>query len=366
MIVQPFVYFVKEFYESDCILSKTLSNFIASCQFRVLSSSDISASRYSIYSHLHMGYDCLQHRYKEMSGMETSSNHDHSRHINTWKDVAYGPHPRNILDFYQAGTEKPAPLLVNIHGGGWMGGGKHLIFDMVDVCIPAGISVASIEYRLILDAVQDGLQPPVKAPMEDAARAVQFLRSRAKEWSIDPARVAGTGGSAGACTTLWLAFHKDLADPSSSDPVSRESTKFSCVWPRNAQTSLDPRQLTSWLPNYFYGAHAFGYFKPDGKSGDYARFLQEADALDPLLEEYSPYALADADSPPVGLFYEKAPPPPGELVQDPTHSAVQGIELKKKLDSLGIKNYLVYPGSADADMTLLRFLQSVWGMEPAA
>jgi acetyl esterase/lipase len=59
--------------------------------------------------------------------------------------------------------------------------------------------------------------------MHDGARAVQYLRSRAKEWNLDPARVAATGGSAGAGISLWLAFHADLADPKSKDPVARQS-----------------------------------------------------------------------------------------------------------------------------------------------
>ena len=39
--------------------------------------------------------------------------------------------------------------------------------------------------------------PPVKAPLEDAARALQFVRSKAAEWNIDKKRIGATGGSAG-------------------------------------------------------------------------------------------------------------------------------------------------------------------------
>src|ERR671928_164208 len=80
--------------------------------------------------------------------------------------------------------------------------------------------------------------PPVKAPLEDAARAIQTLRSKAKEWNLDKTRVGATGGSAGACSSLWLAFHDDMADPKSSDPVARESTRLTCVAVSGAQTTL--------------------------------------------------------------------------------------------------------------------------------
>src|SRR6516225_6678661 len=39
-------------------------------------------------------------------------------------NVAYGKHPRQVLDFYQAKSEKPAPVVFYIHGGGWQAGDK--------------------------------------------------------------------------------------------------------------------------------------------------------------------------------------------------------------------------------------------------
>ena len=38
--------------------------------------------------------------------------------------VAYGTHPRQVLDFYQAKSDRPTPLVFHIHGGGWQGGDK--------------------------------------------------------------------------------------------------------------------------------------------------------------------------------------------------------------------------------------------------
>ena len=98
----------------------------------------------------------------------------------------------------------------------------------------------------------------MKAPLEDAARALQFVRSKAAEWNLDKPRIGATGGSAGACTSLWLAFHDDMADPTSKDPVARESTRLFCAAVNGAQVSLDPQELRQWMPNYRYGAHAFG------------------------------------------------------------------------------------------------------------
>ena len=68
----------------------------------------------------------------------------------TRANVAYGPHERNRIDFYQAKSEQATPLALYIHGGGFRGGSKqginqHTLQQLLD----AGISVAAIEYRLV-------------------------------------------------------------------------------------------------------------------------------------------------------------------------------------------------------------------------
>jgi acetyl esterase/lipase len=137
----------------------------------------------------------------------------------TYADVAYGDHPREVIDFYKAETTGPAPLVVYIHGGGWVNGDKWgIAAKLIEGLRDKGISVAAINYRFTTQADAANVKPPVKWPLEDAARAIQFLRSKAREWNIDKARIGATGGSAGACSSLWLALHDDMARPDSSDP----------------------------------------------------------------------------------------------------------------------------------------------------
>jgi carboxylesterase type B len=145
-----------------------------------------------------------------------------------------------VIYFWRAKSEQPTPLLVYIHGGGWQGGDRSVARSMILPALEAGISVASVEYRTIKDSTADGLVPPVKGPMLDCARALQFCRSKAKEWNLDKTKVALSGGSAGACTSLWLAFHDEMADPNSPDPIARESTRVLCAAVSGAQTTLDP------------------------------------------------------------------------------------------------------------------------------
>ena len=123
--------------------------------------------------------------------------------------------------------------------------------------------------------MEQKVEPPVKACVSDAARALQTIRSKARDWNLDPRRIGATGGSAGACTSLWLALHDDLADPKSSDPIARESSRLTCAAVSGAQTSLDPKELREWMPNAIYGGHAFGFAARGGPG----RGVRAADSL---------------------------------------------------------------------------------------
>ncbi len=265
------------------------------------------------------------------------------------KNIAYGVHERQVLDFYRAESNKPTPLVLHIHGGGWTSGDKKNPPGL-KTYLQAGISVASINYRYTWQAQAEGIEPPVKAPLEDAARALQFLRSKASEWNINKDRIAATGGSAGACSSLWLAFHDELADPSAKDPVSRESTRLFCAAVRVAQTSLDPKQMREWTPNSRYGGHAFGITDlskpqdPAARDSRFQDFFEARERLHPWIEKYSPIALIDAGDPPVYLHYDSAPEI-GKEQKDPTHSANFGVKLQEALRSIGVPCELVYPGA---------------------
>ena len=259
----------------------------------------------------------------------------------TLAEVRYGPHERHVLDFWRAASATPTPLVFVIHGGGWQSGEKERVNKFVNVesLLAQGISVVAINYRLIKHAEAEGVTPPVKAPLHDAARALQFVRSQAAAWNLDQTRIGATGGSAGACSSLWLAFHDDLADPQSADPVARESTRLFCAAVIGAQTTLDPVQMKTWTPNSKYGGHAFGI-------PAFADFLAARDRLQPLIAEYSPYHLVTKDDPAVYLIYG-TPPALGRDEKDPTHTANFGVKLQEHCLANGVACELMYPGAKD-------------------
>lgn len=96
----------------------------------------------------------------------------------THADVPYGKHERQVIDFYQAKSDTPTPLVFYIHGGGWQGGSK-TGFN-VKPFLEASISVAAINYRYVKNAVEEKVEPPVKAPLHDAAAHCSSCARRRK------------------------------------------------------------------------------------------------------------------------------------------------------------------------------------------
>ena len=270
----------------------------------------------------------------------------------TVADLAYGDHPRQVLDFYRAESDAPTPFVFFIHGGGWNALDKSKVHSLLDVprLLENGISIVAINYRYANQARQNGVVPPVKAPLEDAARALQFARTKAAEWNLEKEKAAASGGSAGGCSSLWLAFHDDLARPESDDPVARESTRLAGAAVAGAQTSLDPRINLEWMPDLTYGAHAFG-FPTAGKDKEkapemYASFAAQRDSVAEFIREYSPLEHVSADDPPVWLTYTNEEPlTKGMKTKDPTHSALFGLLLMEKAESVGASVTVTYPGA---------------------
>ena len=123
------------------------------------------------------------------------------------------------------------------------------------------------------------------------------------------------------------AFHDDLADPQSKNPVARESSRLSCAAVIGAQTTLDPKQMVEWTPNSRYGGHAFGL-------GSFTDFLKQREKILPWIAEYSPYTLVTKDDPPVYLIY-RTPPAIGKNQKDATHTSNFGVKLQEHCKSQG-------------------------------
>jgi hypothetical protein len=210
-------------------------------------------------------------------------------------NVRYGPAERDVLDLWKAPSEHPAALVVYFHPGGFNHGDKTWIeqYDkpLRELCLSRGISVASVNYRYV--GPENARMPE---PLYDAARAIQFLRLHATEYNINPKSVIPAGASAGGVMGLWIAFHDDLAEPYSDDPVKRQSTRVCTTGVVDAQTTLDPRVLVKVVDPQ-WGAHPVirALYGVTFNSPDVAKAY-------PLFEASSAVNFLTKDDPPVFLY----------------------------------------------------------------
>jgi len=246
----------------------------------------------------------------------------------THADVSYGPHERNVLDLWLAPSPTATPLIVFIHGGGFTSGGKERAdTGMIRRCLAAGISFMSINYRYQVHA-------PIQDIVRDGARSIQFIRAHAKKYRVDPRRIAVFGGSAGAGMTQWLAFHDDIADPASADPVLRESSRIVAAGVMNAQATLNrhrwpalvgPRDPSWWRKgedDTFYGMPPEG----DLNSPRFQAILQDIDTLNHISK----------DDPPVFLHTYNHPDGPPQNRNHYVHHPNHPRAVKKACDAAGV------------------------------
>jgi acetyl esterase/lipase len=115
----------------------------------------------------------------------------------TFSDVAYASaSPTQKLDIYLPEGDGPFPLIINVHGGGFMMGDKSNP-PGADEFLADGYAVASVDYRLSGEAL-------APAQIQDVKAAVRFLRANADKYKLNPDKFAGFGGSAGGSLVALL------------------------------------------------------------------------------------------------------------------------------------------------------------------
>lgn len=229
----------------------------------------------------------------------------------TFENAPYGNHYKNKLDVWLPKNAKSkTPVVIYMHGGGWING------NMVDARISGSlekllandIAVICIQYRLISDANAQNVYPPVKAPLDDVVKAIEFVKNNAQKWNLDVSKIALSGGSAGACSALYASLWNNC------------ELGIKLVAPSRPQTSLDPKQMKDWIPNINYGAGAFGV-------KGFKNFLAKRNELIPIIEKYSPVSLlekCDSKKAPKFILQYDQKEKRGDIPKDPIHSMLFG------------------------------------------
>lgn len=124
------------------------------------------------------------------------------------------------LDVYaRTDTATLRPVLVNIHGGGWVNGTKEGDLFHILPWIETGWNVVNVEYRLARVS-----QAP--AAVEDCLCALRWVAANAKTYGFDTARIVTTGGSAGGHLSLTAGMIGESDDlRTASVPASRSPSR---------------------------------------------------------------------------------------------------------------------------------------------
>lgn len=146
----------------------------------------------------------------------------------SYTDVAYADvSDTQVFDLYLPAGVEAAPLVVAIHGGGFMMGDKAMETSHVQALLDAGFAVATVNYRLSCESTYP-------AAVQDVKAAVRYLRANADTYDIDADEIAAWGESAGGY----------LADMLGA--TSGQETEFDDPSLGNADVSSDVQAVVSW------------------------------------------------------------------------------------------------------------------------
>ncbi len=254
--------------------------------------------------------------------------------VPTHADVSFGPNPLQLMDVYLAeGATEPSAVLI-WYGGIWKPA-KHV--PDLNRFHPKNIAVIGVQTRTMTDGMNDKVDAPVSYVMQDAIRAVQFVRMNAQKWNINPDRIAVGGGSQGALPALYVGCIGDRMNVQCDDPVERVSSRVTCVAAYRSQPSIDPQRMQQWVPGVTWGAPALGC--------GFEESLKRRTELLPLINEWSPDALLHAKAAP--MYFENnwgmtQPEDVGEMDYK-VHSPAWSLGFQKLAHEAGAVCHVKYP-----------------------
>lgn len=124
------------------------------------------------------------------------------------KNVVYASNSKaQVCDIYLPEGAQKVPVIVLVHGGGFLFGdqGMTVIMPVVRKALEKGYAVVSVDYRKSSEAV-------FPAAVADVKAAVRFVKAHAMEYGFDPENIAVWGESAGAYLSLMTALTPNVTE----------------------------------------------------------------------------------------------------------------------------------------------------------
>jgi acetyl esterase/lipase len=228
------------------------------------------------------------------------------------------------LDVYQpSGKSQPTPVVIVIHGGGWIAGTKEERVLEIMPYLQMGFAAVNVEYRM----AQVSLAP---AAVEDCRCALHWVFANAKKYNFDPNRVVLQGGSAGGHLALTTGMLTPAAGFDHECYTGEDN-----VWSQNPGTDKDPRVAA--IVNWFGIADVLDELHGPNAKGYAVAWLGDQPNADELAKRLSPIHYVDKNTPPIITIH-------GD--KDALVPYEQSVRLHKALDAAGVPNQLyTVPGA---------------------
>ena len=245
----------------------------------------------------------------------------------------------NQLDLYAPrNPDGPAPVLLMIHGGGWVVGQKETYAMRLLPWLELGFAVVNVEYRLANVAL-------APAAVEDCLCALRWIAQNAEEYSLDASRVVVTGMSAGGHLSLTTGMI-----PSSAG-LDRQCPARAFAGPRPA----DPATVAA-IVNWYGITDVVDMLDGPNARGYAVEWLGSLPDRVDVASRVSPVNYVREGLPPVLTIHGDA---------DPIVPYEHAVRLKDKLDAVGVANELhTVPGGGHggfSDAETLAIYEQIFG-----
>ena len=236
------------------------------------------------------------------------------------------------LDVYEpanASQSQPLPVVIVIHGGGWIAGTKEeRVLEMMPY-LQMGFAAVNVEYRM----AQQSLAP---AAVEDCRCALHWVFANAKKFNFDPSRVVLQGGSAGGHLVLMTGMVTTAAGFDRDCFTDQDN-----VWSAEGSTSHDPRVAA--IVNWFGISDVLDEIHGPNTKGYAVAWIGDQPNADEVAKRVSPINYVNKDNPPIITIH-------GD--KDALVPFTQSVRLHKALDAAGVPNEFVpVPGAGHGGFT---------------
>ena len=185
-----------------------------------------------------------------------------------------GNHYHLFDAYYPTENDGRLPVIIDIHGGGWMYADKDLNKFYNEYLAARGFLVFSLSYRLVPDVT-------VREQLRDVSLALKAIRKKMEDLPCDPSRIMLTGDSAGGMLAVYAAALSRSPSLRAYFETADHGMDFSCVTLTSPVAYMNERSLIGAYCRLMWRERPFAHCSADYMN--VSELLPETDGLPPML-----------------------------------------------------------------------------------